>query len=98
PDPGRAERAHRVQTAVPAVEVADDADGPRGRRPDGEVDALHAVELADARTELAIELLVAPLPREVEIELAERRQKPVGVVERERAPVRVLDLEPVAER
>ena len=33
PDPGRSDRAHRVQAAVPRVEVADDADRARGRRP-----------------------------------------------------------------
>ena len=36
PDARAAERPHRVQAAVPEVEVADDADRARGRRPDGE--------------------------------------------------------------
>ena len=98
PDPRRAERAHRVQPPVPAVEVPDDADRARRRRPDGEADALDAVELADVRAEPAVELLVAALAGEVEVELAERGRNAVRVVERERAPARVVDLEPVAER
>ena len=44
PDPGAAERAHRVQSPVPGVEVADDADRPRGGRPDGERRAGDTVE------------------------------------------------------
>ena len=36
PDPGRSERAHRVEQAVPAVEVGDDAYRASVRRPDGE--------------------------------------------------------------
>src|SRR5262245_49661621 len=45
----------RVAAAVPVVEVADDAHGPGVRRPDGEVDPLHAVD----RPHLGPELLVA---------------------------------------
>ena len=89
PDPGRAERAHRVEPPVPAVEVADDATRARVRRPDRERDARDAVELADVRAELVVELLVPALAGEPEVELAERRQERVRVVERERVAVRV---------
>ena len=79
PDPGRAERAHRVQPPVPGVEVADDRDRARVRRPDGERGADDAVDLADVRAEPLVEVLVAALHREVEVELAERRQERVRV-------------------
>src|SRR6267142_1418721 len=35
PDAERAARTHRMDAAVPPVEIADDADATRGRRPDG---------------------------------------------------------------
>ncbi len=98
PDPGRAERAHRVQAPVPGVEVADDRDRARVRRPDGEGGARHAVELADVRAEPLVEVLVPALHREVEVELAEGRQERVRVADGERVPVRILDLELVLER
>ena len=80
------------------VEVADDGDRARVRRPDRERGAGDAVDLADVRAEPLVELLVAALHREVEVELAERRQERVRVAQRERVPVRVLDLELVLER
>ena len=78
PDAGRAERAHRVQPPVPGVEVADDRDGARARRPDGERRAGDAVELAHVRAELGVELLVAALAGQVQVELAERRRNAYG--------------------
>ena len=98
PDPRRAERAHGVQAAVPGVEVAHDGDRARVRRPDGERGADRAVELADVRAEPLVEVLVAALHDEVEVELAERRQERVRVADGEDVAVRVLDLELVLER
>ncbi len=98
PDPRRAERAHRVQAAVPEVEVADHGDRARVRRPDGERGANDAVELPDVRAEPLVEMLVAALHDEVEVELAERRQERVRVADGEDVAVRVLDLELVLER
>ena len=98
PDPGRAERAHRMQAPVPGVEVADDRDRARVRRPDREGGAGDPVQLADVRAEPLVEVLVAALHGEVEIELAERRQERVRVADGERVPVGVLHLELVLER
>ena len=56
----------------------------RRRRPHRERGAGDAVDLAQVRAELLVELLVAALAGEVQVELAERRQERVGVVERER--------------
>ncbi len=70
-----------MQPPVPAVEVADDRDRARVRRPDRERGAGDAVELADVRAEPLVELLVAALAREVQVELAERRQERVRVAD-----------------
>ena len=73
-----------MQAPVPGVEVADDADRARRRRPHRERGAGDAVELAHVRAEPLVELLVAALADQVQVELAERRQERVRVVDRER--------------
>ena len=98
PEPGRAERAHRVQPAVPAVEVAHHADRGGIRRPDRERDAGDAVQLARVRAEPLVELLVPPLDGEVDVELAERRQERVRVAEPVGVAGRVAHLQLVVER
>jgi hypothetical protein len=50
------------------------------------------------RAQALVELLVPALPDEVRVELAERRGERIRVALRERVPVRVRDLELVAER
>ena len=67
PDAGLAEEAQRARGRIPAVEVPDDADERRVRRPDGEADALRD----DVRAELLVDLLVAPGPRQPDIDVAE---------------------------
>ena len=74
PDPGPAERAHRVRPPVPEVEVADEPDPARVRRPDGEGGA----GLGRPRAERAPELLVPALADQVQVDLAERGKVPVG--------------------
>ena len=99
PDPRGAELAHRVLSAVPAVEVALDPHAPGGRRPDGEgraddgcgAEALVAVLVS---AEDRPQLLVPALVDQVEVHLAEARQEPVGVVAGDRA-VAVVDLDAV---
>ena len=63
-----------------------------------EARAEDALDLADVRAEALVELLVPTLADEVRVELAERRRERVRVPQRERVPVRVADLELVAER
>src|SRR5439155_21092788 len=67
PDPGGAEHAHRVQAAVPAVEVADQRDTARRGRPDGERDARDAVELTNVRAQLVVKLLMTSLGGKPEV-------------------------------
>src|ERR1700678_491574 len=45
PDAGAEELAHGMVAAVPAIEIADDADALGIRRPDGEAATAHALEL-----------------------------------------------------
>ena len=105
PDPGRPERAHRVQPAVPRVEVADDADRPGRRRPHRERGAgdrracgWAGLHFPEVRAELVVQLLVPALADQVLVELADRRHERVRIVDRELAGVAVVDLEPVAQR
>ena len=96
PDARTAERPHGMGSALPEVEVADEPDAARVRRPDGERGA--AIALADhhgARAERVPQLLVPSLADQVQVKLAERRQVPVRVVLQLRLAVGVADLEPV---
>src|SRR5690606_13306158 len=70
---------HRVSAAVPLVEITDDTDPPRIRRPDGEADPRHAVEHHRVRAKAVIEPPVAALAEEMHVEFAKDRRKPVRV-------------------
>ena len=98
PDAAGAERAHRVDAPVPVVEVADHRDRPRGRRPDRERGPGDAVDLGHVRAQALPQLLVAPLAEQVHVELADRRQEAVRIVDRDRPGLAVVDLELVGER
>ena len=98
PDAGRAHRAHRVDAAVPEVEVADHRDRTGGRRPDAERGPADAVDLAHVRAETRPQLLMATLAEQVHVELADRRQEAVRIFDRDRPRLAVVDLELVRER
>ena len=84
PDARGPDEAHRVDPAVPVVEVPDDAHGLGARRPHRERDAAdgahRAVVLPRARAQDRPELLVASLVDEVQVDLTEGRREAVGVV------------------
>ena len=98
PDAGRAHRPHRVGPAVPVVEVAGQADALRAGGPHREGRALHGsgdpVVGAGVRAEHVPELLVATFADQVQVDLAQRRQEPVRVVDQPGRPV-VGDLQAV---
>ena len=98
PDPGRAERAHLAEPAVPSVEVTDDAHRLGRRSPDREGHALDLRHGPRMGAELRVQLLVASLGDEVEVELAERRQERVRVVDDEGRAAGEADLERIAKR
>src|SRR4029077_13287944 len=79
PDPRGAERAHRVQAPVPRGEVADDRDRPRAWRPDRQRGAGGALDLAHVGAEQLVQVLVAALERQVEVQLAERGEERVRI-------------------
>src|SRR5690348_6283689 len=87
-----------MKPAVPRVEVADDGDRFRVRRPHCKPRSGDAVDLGDVRAELRVQLVELPLADQMEVEVADGREKRVRVAERERVAVRVLDLELVLER
>ena len=64
-----------MKAAVPMVEIADDADALRIRRPDGEAGAGHAVNHAQLRAELLVNFPFVALAEQKQIRFAERRQK-----------------------
>ncbi len=74
------EPAHRVEHAVPVVEVADDASGGGVRRPDREGGALDVLVRPVVRAEDLPQLLVAALAPQEQVDLADGRHEPVGVV------------------
>jgi hypothetical protein len=87
-----------MRAAVPVVEVAHQPDALSARRPDGERRAVdlpgQPVVATSVSAEDFPELLVAALADEVQVDLAERGQEAVGVVQTARRPV-VGDLEAV---
>ena len=65
--------------AVPIIERADDRHALGVGRPHGEADSVDAVERQRMRAELAVELEVAPLADQIDVELAENRLKTIWV-------------------
>jgi hypothetical protein len=82
PHAGRAEGAHRQHAVVPRGAVADERDRARAGRPHRERRADDALLLAHVRTEHPAELAVVALAEQVEVEVAERREEPVGILDR----------------
>ena len=71
PDDSRA--AQRVSADAPEVEVADDADGRGVRRPDGEVDALLAVDGGEVGAEHVVEPDGAAFVEQVDVVVGQQR-------------------------
>ena len=79
PDTGGASGAHGMIAAVPVVEVPDNTDAPRVRRPHGECHPLDPIELPEMRAELVVDVEMGALAKQVEIEVAENRRHGVRV-------------------
>ena len=98
PDATASQRTHRRAGAVPVVVIADDADTEGVGRPDGERRSADVTE--DGRvgvlvgTEDGPERLVASLGDEVQIDVAERGQESIRVVD-DLSVAAVDDLEPI---
>jgi hypothetical protein len=61
------------------IEIAHDTDPPRIRGPDGEARAVDAVEGAQLRAELFVNPPLVALAEEIQVGLAQRRQKGIGI-------------------
>ena len=79
PDAGGAV-AHGMDAAVPAVEIADDADAQRVGRPDGEMHAGDSGNFAEMRAELVVILEMSAFAEEVKIVIGENGRESEGVV------------------
>src|SRR5712692_3179531 len=73
PDPGRAAVAQWVHPAVPVVEVTDYADALRVWRPNAEMHALDAGDLAHVRPELVVFPVMGSFADQVQVEIREQR-------------------------
>ena len=97
PDAAAAQGAHRVDTLVPAGEVAGHAHTAGVGRPNREGDPLHPLVANAARAEPPPQLEVAALADQVQVELAQRGQEAVGVVDGPR-PTAVFEAQAVLVR
>src|SRR5215471_20293523 len=73
-----------MDATIPAVEIADDADAPRRRGPNGEVDTDDPVNGFDVRAKLFVRVVMAAFGHEMKIEVAEEIRERKGIEEFER--------------
>ncbi|MNS29231.1 hypothetical protein D3C72_612260 [compost metagenome] len=76
----RAGLLHGVGVPLPLVEVADHRDLGRVRRPDREVRARHAVELARVRAQLLVGAVVGAFGQQVDVELGQKWRRHAGIL------------------
>ncbi len=95
PDTGCAEGAHRHETAVPAVEVANQPHAPRAGRPDRECDPCGAVDASRVSAEHVVQALVRALADQVQIQLAQGWQEAIRIVVLPGVAVGELEAQPV---
>jgi hypothetical protein len=80
PDAGRTTKAHGIDAAIPAIEIADQADATSVGSPDGKMNAGDAVNGLYMRAKLFVGVVMATLAHEVEIEFGKKKGERVGVV------------------
>ena len=83
--------AHRMPAAVPLIELAHHADALGVRRPHHEGDPVDAVDLGRVRAQPLVDLAMAALGEQVDVEVAQHRREPIGVL---RLPCRAIAAEP----
>ena len=79
PDPAGAAPAHGVHPAVPEIEISDDADALRVRRPHREMDAADAADFADMRAEFFVLQIMGAFAKKIEVVVRKHRGKSVSV-------------------
>ncbi len=70
-----------MASAVPEVEIADDADSLRIRREDGEGNAFDTVLNHQVGAKLLVEVHMRALAEQIEIEVTEHRQEAIRIFE-----------------
>ncbi len=70
-----------MDAAIPEIEIADHADAAGVRRPDREINAAFAADLAQMRAKFVVEPLVISLGEKVQIDLAHDRPIAVGIAQ-----------------
>ena len=98
PDAGRHQQPHRVHAAIPEVEVADDADAIRVRRPDREMHAGRGPDGDAVSAELFEHTEMRPLAEQMQIEIGQHAAVPVRVVDLDHVIARICDAKPVIGR
>src|SRR5205085_12195480 len=68
-------QVHRVDTAIPVIEIPYDGDRKRIGGPYGEIDAFYAVEGTGVRTHLLIDAVVLALPKQIQVEFAKNGKR-----------------------
>ena len=81
PDTASDQFPHRMDAAIPEIEVANHANPTGVRRPNRKISAAFASDLAQMRAELIVEPLVIPLGEKVQIHLAHDRAIAVGIAQ-----------------
>src|SRR6267378_3621175 len=71
PYAGRTQGAHRMAAPIPLVEIADDANPLRIRRPNRETSPGHPIDRAQLRAELIINAPFVALAKEIQIRFAQ---------------------------
>ena len=97
PEAAGMQPAHRHAPAVPVVEIPDQADPLRVRRPHREPNSLDALMHRRVRAELLKTGVVVALDQQMDVELAEHRRETVDVVELANMPA-IGRAQPIAER
>ena len=71
--------AHLAAPAIPPIEVADDGNAGRVRRPEGEQHAVDALVADELGAKPSVELAMRALPHQIVVERTQRRAERVGV-------------------
>ena len=73
-------QTHDVPADIPVIEVADDTDARRVRRPNREACAANAIDFPKLRTEFVINPAIRTLAQQIQVEITERCRKAIAVL------------------
>ncbi len=73
--------AHRMAPCIPEIEITNHADPPRIGREHDEAHAGNAIQRHRMRAKLVVDSLMGAFAQKIQVEVAQNRRKPVGVVE-----------------